>query len=73
MIGDCEPVNGAVIAPACIAYRAATANDHVQIATQERAIAGIQADNAKDSVEFLTNKFTNVDLFDWMSNILEGV
>lgn len=49
------------------------ADDHVQIATQERAIAGIQADNARDSVEFLTNKFTNVELFDWMSNILEAV
>lgn len=49
------------------------ADDHVQIATQERAIAGIGADHAKDSVEFLTNKFTNVELFDWMSNILEGV
>jgi hypothetical protein len=49
------------------------ANDHVQIATQERAIAGIQADNAKDSVEFLTNKFSNVELFDWLSNVLEGV
>jgi Tc toxin complex TcA C-terminal TcB-binding domain len=49
------------------------ATDHVQIATQERVIAGIGADNAKDTVEFLTNKFTNVELFDWMSNILEGV
>jgi hypothetical protein len=49
------------------------ATDHVQIATQERVIAGIQADSAKDSVEFLTSKFTNLDLFDWMSNILEGV
>lgn len=49
------------------------AKDQVQIVTQERAIAGIQADNAKDSVEFLTNKFTDVELFDWMSNILEEV
>jgi len=49
------------------------ADDQVQVATQERVIAGIQADNAKDSVEFLTNKFTNVELFDWMSNILERV
>jgi len=49
------------------------ATDHVQIAAQERVIAGIGADNAKDTVEFLTNKFTNVELFDWMSNILEGV
>jgi Tc toxin complex TcA C-terminal TcB-binding domain len=49
------------------------ANDHFQIATQERVIAGIQSDNAKDTVEFLNNKFTNVELFEWMSNILEGV
>ena len=49
------------------------AGDHVQITAQERNIAGIQADNAKDMVEFLSNKFTNVELFDWMSNVLEGV
>lgn len=49
------------------------ANDHVQIVTQERTIASIQADSAKDTVEFLTNKFTNVELFEWMSNVLGGV
>src|SRR6266536_2605163 len=49
------------------------ANDHVQIVTQERAIAAIGADNARDSVEFLTTKFTNVELYDWMSHVLEGV
>ncbi len=49
------------------------AEDHVQIAAQERVIAGIGADNDKDLVEFLTNKFTNVELFDWMGNVLERV
>ena len=49
------------------------ATDHQQVTAQERVIAGIQSDNAKDMVEFLANKFTNVELFDWMSNVLEGV
>jgi hypothetical protein len=33
----------------------------------------MQADNAEEIVNFLTNKFTNVELYDWMSNILERV
>jgi hypothetical protein len=49
------------------------ATDQVQVAKQELVIAGIQSDNAKDMVDFLSNKFTNVELFDWMSNVLEGV
>jgi hypothetical protein len=36
-------------------------------------IAGIQSDNAKDMVDFLTNKFTSVELFDWMGNVLQAV
>jgi hypothetical protein len=49
------------------------ANDQVQVAQQERAIAGIQADNAQSTVDFLTNQFPNVSLYDWMSGILEQV
>ena len=49
------------------------ADSQVEITKQERLIAGIQVNNAKDSIEFLTNKFTNLELFDWMSGILEGV
>jgi hypothetical protein len=49
------------------------ATDQVQVVKQERVIAGIQSDNAKAMVDFLSNKFTNVELFDWMSNILQGV
>jgi|LGOV01.1.fsa_nt_gb hypothetical protein len=48
-------------------------NDHVRVVGQERKIAEIQADHAKETLEFLTNKFTNVELYDWMSDILEGV
>lgn len=49
------------------------ANDHVEVVGQQRVIAGIQADNARDYIEFLTKKFTSVELYDWMSNVLEGV
>lgn len=31
----------------------------------------MQSDNAKEVVDFLTNKFTKADLYDWMSGILE--
>jgi hypothetical protein len=31
IICDCEPVNGAVIAPACVAYRAATTTDRLTL------------------------------------------
>ena len=51
----------------------AIANDQVQIATQERDISAMGADHAKETVEFLSKKFTNTELFDWMSQVLEGV
>jgi hypothetical protein len=49
------------------------ANDHVDVVKQEKVIAEIQSTNAKDTIEFLHTKFTNVDLYDWMSNVLEGI
>ncbi|MCG8458716.1 MAG: hypothetical protein MI919_20745 [Holophagales bacterium] len=49
------------------------ADDQLRIVGQEHAIARIQADNAEETVDFLANKFTNVELYDWMSNVLEGV
>ena len=33
----------------------------------------MQTDHAQETAEFLANKFTNVELYDWMSSILEGV
>ncbi|MCI0627640.1 MAG: hypothetical protein L0387_39320 [Acidobacteria bacterium] len=49
------------------------ANDHVRVTEQERVIAGLQSDHAEATVDFLSNKFTNVELYDWMSGVLEGV
>lgn len=50
------------------------ANDRVEIVIQEKEIAELQNSNAKDTIEFLTTKrFTNVNLYDWMSGVLEGV
>ncbi|MCK4790247.1 MAG: peptidoglycan-binding protein [Desulfobacteraceae bacterium] len=49
------------------------ANDRVRVVGQERKIAEMQADHAKEVVDFLANKFTNVELYDWMSGVLEGV
>ena len=49
------------------------ANDNVAIADQELTIAGIQSDNASDGIHFLATKFTGVDLYDWMSGVLQGV
>jgi len=43
------------------------------IVEQERAIAGIRADQALAVVEFLNNKFTNVELYEWMSDILSEI
>jgi hypothetical protein len=49
------------------------AGDQVRLAGQERVIAQMQADNAKGTLDFLTNKFTNAELYDWMSNVLGQV
>ena len=49
------------------------ANDRVGIVTQEKVIAELQTSNAKDTIEFLTTKFTSVNLYDWMSDILERI
>jgi hypothetical protein len=49
------------------------ANDHVDVVKQEKAIADIQLTNATDTVEFLSNKFTNPELYDWMSDVLGRV
>lgn len=48
------------------------AKDHERIVGQERAIAELQTEHASAVVDFLSTKFTNAELFAWMSNILEG-
>ena len=49
------------------------AQDRVRIVGQERVISQMQADFAKETLDFLTTKFTNVELYDWMVGILEQV
>lgn len=49
------------------------AEDRVVVVEQEREIAVIQSRHAQETVDFLSNKFTNADLYDWMSGVLEGI
>jgi len=49
------------------------ATDNVAIVNQELTIAGIQSENASDGIHFLATKFTGVDLYNWMSGVLQGV
>jgi hypothetical protein len=51
----------------------AIAQDGVRIAGQQRLIAQMQADHAQATLDFLTQKFTNAELYDWMSNVLGGI
>ena len=43
------------------------------IAQQERQLAGLQLEHATAVLDFLANKFTNAELFDWMSGVLGRV
>lgn len=47
--------------------------DRVRIVNQEKNIAEMQADFAQETLDFLRNKFTNFELYDWMSEVLEEV
>ncbi|WP_367105954.1 ribosomal protein L7/L12 [uncultured Psychrobacter sp.] len=49
------------------------ANDRVQITEQEQAIAEIQSEQASDTVVFLQEKFANVELYNWMSGVLQSI
>lgn len=49
------------------------ATDQFNIATQEQTIAGFQRDHAAATVQFLAGKFTNVELYEFMSEVLDGV
>jgi hypothetical protein len=49
------------------------ARNQVRAAGQEHNIAQLETDYANETLEFLRNKFTNVELYDWISSVLEGV
>lgn len=45
----------------------------LQVVGQESRISELKAEQAEEIGDFLNEKFTNVQLYSWMSNILEGV
>jgi hypothetical protein len=45
----------------------------VAIVTREQAIAGTQLTHARAAADFLAHKFTNVELYEFMSRVLSGV
>jgi hypothetical protein len=49
------------------------ATDQVAVAAQEQKITQIQLDHAAATVQFLAAKFTNVELYEFMSQVLDGV
>jgi len=49
------------------------AADNVVVATQEQKIAQIQKDHAAATVQFLAGKFSNAELYEFMSEVLDGV
>lgn len=49
------------------------AEQQLGIAEQERDIAQLQTDHARTAKDFLANKFTNADLYEWMSGVLSRV
>jgi hypothetical protein len=51
----------------------ALANRSVDIVTKEESIAKLQDTHAQATVDFLQDKFTNAELFEWMSGVLGGV
>lgn len=49
------------------------AQAHIDIVGQEKTMALIGADHASSAVTFLQNKFTNAELYDWMSGIVGDI
>jgi hypothetical protein len=49
------------------------ATDQKNVVDQERQIAVLQNNNAQATLDFLANKFTNAELYEWMSKVLSNV
>ena len=47
--------------------------DQLAVATQEQTIAHIQMEHAAATVQFLAGKFTSAELYEFMSEVLDGV
>jgi hypothetical protein len=55
------------------AQQTRAAEDQLRVAGQERQIAQLQSDHSEAVANFLSNKFTNAELYDWMSGVLGGI
>ncbi len=53
--------------------RITLARDQVDIAERNREVVELRTEHAEDMVEFHRTKFTNKELYDWMSQVLERV
>lgn len=49
------------------------ARDRLRLVGQELRIANLRAGQARETMDFLVNKFTNAELYDWMTRVLEEV
>jgi hypothetical protein len=49
------------------------AQNQQQVAIQERQLTGLQLDHSQAVFDYLANRFTNAELFEWMSGILGRV
>ena len=49
------------------------AQNQTQVALQERRLSGLQFDHSVAVLDYLASKFTNAELFDWMSGVLGRV
>src|SRR6185436_11995653 len=47
--------------------------DQLRVVTQEQTIASLNETHASATIEFLAQKFTNTELYDWMADVLQGV
>jgi hypothetical protein len=53
--------------------RMEVAREQIDVVREERRIAKLQADHANEISEFLANKFTSRELYEWMLEIIEEV
>jgi hypothetical protein len=55
------------------AAQRAIARQQVVVAAQELRVSELQASHARETMEFLGNKFLNADMYDWMARVLSSV
>lgn len=47
--------------------------NRLHVTEQDRAISTLEADYAQDTLTYLSNRFPNAEMFEWMGNVLQGV